>query len=111
VVESLEGQMSETITVEDVLRIYTMFTPTRLLADGRQLWLYPMIFTDRLAIGRAGADGYDDFWCYENREAGMRAFLDWDPLDPRTPEPDGWIKHKRTGRFRPGGDPALERIG
>jgi hypothetical protein len=102
--------MSETITAEDILRKREERVPTRLLADGRQLWLYPMIFTYRLVIGLVEADGYDDFWCYETREAGMKAFDEWDPLDPTTPEPTGWLKHKCTGRFRPGGDPAQERM-
>ncbi len=98
------------ITIEDLLLLRAQRVPTRMLPDGRQLWLYPMLFTHRLAIGQAGASNYDDFWCYETREAGMRAFEEWAPLDPATPEPTGWIKHKRTGRFRPGGDPALEHL-
>lgn len=88
-----------TITREFIEARRTEQVPTRLLSDGRQLWLYPMLFTDRLAIGRAGADSYDDFWCYDDPAAAIRAYLNWDPLDPATPEPEGWSKHKPSGRI------------
>lgn len=87
-----------TITREFLESKRTQAVPTRLLSDGRQLWLYPMLFTERLAIGPAGGDSYDDFWCYDDALAAYCAFLTWNPLDPATPEPEGWSKHKPSGR-------------
>jgi hypothetical protein len=74
--------------------------PTRLLHDGRQLWLYPMLFTDRLAIGKVGDPCYDDYWCFDDPIMAYSQFMTWDPTNPETPEPTGWIKHPRSGRTR-----------
>jgi hypothetical protein len=85
--------------------------PIRRLPDGRQLWLYPMMFTHKLCLGPAdNALWFDDSWCYPTREAGMQALETWDPLNPETLEPDGWHRHPRTGRRRPDGDPTQEYV-
>jgi hypothetical protein len=95
---------------EQIVEARSARTPTRLLGDGRQLWLYRMLFTWRLAIGPANEFGYENFWCYEGTLPALRAFVEWDPLNPETPEPGGWTKHKPTGRIRPDGDPTRERL-
>lgn len=74
--------------------------PTRLVGDGRRIWLYPMLFTERLAIGPAGDEGYDDYWCFDDYGTALQQFLIWDPKNPETPEPTGWIKHPKSGRRR-----------
>lgn len=75
--------------------------PTRSFPDGRKLWLYTMLYTWRLVIGRADDNlGYDDAWCYDDFLVALRQFENWDPLDPATPEPEGWIRHPRSGRRR-----------
>jgi len=85
-----------------------MTTPTRILPDGRKLWLYRMMFTYRLCLGRAGNDlWYEDAWCYETKEAGLKAMNDW---TLETLEPTGWHRHPNTGRRRPEGDPAKEYV-
>jgi hypothetical protein len=38
----------------------------------------------------------------------VRALNEWNPLTEK--EPKGWFRHPRTGRRRPGGDPAKEYI-
>lgn len=84
------------------------------LGDGRGLWIYPMMFTFKLVIGRIGADTYEDGWCY--RREYMSDFIQvfmamnaWDPFKER--EPEGWVRHPQTGRRRfPDGDPETEEV-
>jgi hypothetical protein len=90
-----------TITREEIERLRNLPVPTRLLDDGRQLWLYPMLLTHRLCIGLPGNDSYDDAWCFDNFTSGLCALIEWNPLDPSTPEPTGWIKHPASGRRSP----------
>jgi hypothetical protein len=41
-------------------------------------------------------------------KAAVAAYRTWDPeIDA---EPSGWYRNRRTGRRRPGGDPAKEYI-
>lgn len=89
------------LSAEEIVALYEAPVPTRLLSDGRRLWLYTMIFTWRLVIGRSAHDGsYEDCWCFDTEHAAVHAFIHWDPLDPATPEPKGWIKHPASGRRR-----------
>jgi len=81
----------------------------RPLGDGRAVYLCDMAFGNlRLAVGEFGAVVYDDVWCYQQgqTDAAWRAALGWDGQG----EPDGWYRHPGTGRRRPGGDPAQERV-
>ncbi len=78
------------------------------LSDGRCVWLQRKMFTWAIVIGQANAACYDEHWCYETQEAAERALSAWNPFD--TPEPEGWIRHPRTGRRRPGGDASKEYI-
>jgi hypothetical protein len=78
----------------------------RVLADGRILCLLPWSGAGlQLSVG-AGFGVFDDTWNYDGstHEAGWRAALGWDGRD----EPEGWYRHPRTGRRRPGGNPAKE---
>lgn len=80
--------------------------PTRTLENGKQLWLYTMMYTWRLAIGEQEAIGYDDYWCYDRQDVALRQFVIWEPT--KTKEPEGWTKHKPSGRCRPDGDASKE---
>ena len=69
--------------------------------------VYPMIYNDRVCIGTTGSPLIDDAWCFDRGKAVPAA----EAWDPRTqPEPAGWKKHPRTGRYRPDGDPAQETV-
>ena len=77
----------------------------RIFEDGRTIDMCRMIYNWRLRVGHIKDPwGYEDDWCFANQETAMHAFLNWS-LEG---EPEGWIKHPRTGRYRPGGDPAKE---
>lgn len=79
------------------------------LGDGRGVWVYPMLYTFRIAIGPTGSRGYDDYWCYADLQSVITAYLEWEPLKER--EPQGWVRHPPTGRRRfPDGDPATEEV-
>lgn len=78
------------------------------LGDGRAVWLVKQIYTWLLAIGPVDSEVYDDQWEYQDAGAAFVAWLTWNPADE--PEPRGWYRHHKTGRRRPGGDPAQEYI-
>lgn len=80
----------------------------RELPDGRVIVVYPLIMgTARVCIGPAGADFYDDAWCYATPVEAIAACEAWDGEgDP----PVGWFRHIGTGRRRPDGDPAREYV-
>jgi hypothetical protein len=81
----------------------------REVGDGRGLWVYRMFYTFKLVIGPIGSGGYDDHWCYKDRQNAVTAFFLWNPLE--TAEPEGWVRHPPSGRRRfPDGDPATEEI-
>lgn len=69
----------------------------RSLDDGRELVVYPTIFTTRLCLGPAGEPWYDDAWCYENRLDCLVACAEWDGAgDP----PGRWIRNIGSARRR-----------
>lgn len=79
----------------------------RELGDGRAVYLLELLFDGlRLGIGQVGAEGMTDVWDYqaEQNEAAWRAAVGWDGQG----EPEGWYRHARTGRRRPGGDASRE---
>lgn len=85
----------------------------RLLRDGRAVVLLPLFFGVRLGIDETGErplnpiDGsFAHVYDFDDSHAGWVAALGWDGQG----EPDGWVKHFPSGRRRPGGDPALERV-
>ena len=61
--------------------------------DGRELTLYPMLFGNvRLCIGVQGAETYDDGWCFQDLDAALEAFANWDGVG----EPAG--AYRRVGQ-------------
>ena len=70
----------------------------RYLDDGRELTVYPMIYTTRLCIGPADSLGYDDAWCFKSMPDCLLACAEWDGQgdDP----PGRWIRHINSGRRR-----------
>jgi hypothetical protein len=76
----------------------------RELDDGREIVVYPMLFTTRVCIGPTG-EGYDRAWCYPNQDAAVAAADRWGGEgDP----PGGWIKEVGTSRRRVDGTAATE---
>lgn len=88
----------------------------RRLADGRLMVIEPLLMgLMRLCIGRPAvmvADGplasWDDEWHYDGGLAALLALALWEPTE--TPEPTGWVRHPRSARRRPNGDPAREEV-
>jgi hypothetical protein len=79
------------------------------LGDGRGIWIYPMLYTFKIAIGPVGVPWFDNGWCYKDLECVVAAFALWEPSTE--PEPLGWVRHPSTGRRRfPDGDPATEEV-
>lgn len=81
----------------------------RELGNGRAVYLLDQLFGNlRLGIGQLGASGLDDVWCYQGAQASeaWRAALGWDGQG----EPEGWYRHPRTGRRRPGGDASRQYV-
>lgn len=69
----------------------------RLLPDGRYAALWPLMYTVAIIRGQVGdRDGYDGRWCYRTGPDALAALDAWDG----TGEPDGWIRHPKTGRRR-----------
>jgi hypothetical protein len=52
----------------------------RKLPDGRDLTMYPMLFTWRICLGDQGSLCYDRHWCYAREDyiSAIRVMLDWD---------------------------------
>jgi hypothetical protein len=51
----------------------------RVLDDGRQLTLYPMLFGNtRLCLGWPSFGTYDAGWCYHDTAASLAALQTWD---------------------------------
>lgn len=82
----------------------------RQLDDGRGLFLLPLAYGGaRLGIGDFEERiELDDVWDYRaaDNDAAWRAVLGWDGAG----EPEGWYRHPGTGRRRPDGTAASERI-
>ncbi len=82
---------------------------SRELGDGRAVYLLELLFDGlRLGIGRIGDEGMSDVWDYQahGTENAWRAAIGWDGAG----EPEGWYRHHRTGRRRPGGDDAQQYV-
>lgn len=81
----------------------------RELGDGRAVYLRDLLFEGlQIGVGVCGDDGYSDVWDYQadRTEDAWRAALAWDGEG----EPEGWYRHLRTGRRRPGGDASKQRV-
>jgi hypothetical protein len=103
----------ETYDPEDYL------APPKVFADGRTAWCIRMMCGARIAVSpspQAIGMNVGEEWCYdatgeataaEWRALAVLAFLRWDGSG----EPDGWMQHPASGRYRDDGDPARERVG
>lgn len=79
------------------------------VGDGkREVCIVPRMFNATITIGPIGEDSYTEHWCYENPVQAVLAAAEWNPLE--TQEPEGWFRHARSGRRRPGGDPEKEYV-
>lgn len=76
--------------------------------NGNRAVVYEMTFgKGRICVGPADdPSGFDDVWCYESVPAAIDALEVWDGEG----EPAGWMRHPRSGRRRPEGDPAQEYV-
>jgi hypothetical protein len=82
---------------------------SRILPDGRELRIYPMIYNARLVVSRSvSAPEYDNAWCYATLVGAVKAMVEWNP-DTEL-EPEGWIRHPGSGRRRPDGDKTREYV-
>jgi hypothetical protein len=81
--------------------------PNRILPDGREALVMPMLFgVGRLCVGEPGQQYFEDMWCYPTVAAALVALANWDG----TGEPDGWHRHPTSGRRRPECDAAKEYV-
>lgn len=72
---------------------------SRVLRDGMELTLYPMIPGQvRLCYGEAGAPVFDRAWCFHDAEAAMRVVETWDGGSDKPPGP--WYRDLQTGERR-----------
>lgn len=75
------------------------------IGDGLYAGVKPLLFHWTLIIGQIGDRvGIEDNYCYPTHALALAALEAWDG----TGEPTDWHRHPRTGRRRPGGDPAKE---
>lgn len=76
---------------------------------GLAVYLRDLLFGAlQVGIGRVGDNAYLEVWDYTSdlTEQAWRAALGWDGQG----EPEGWYRHARSGRRRPGGDASKEHI-
>jgi hypothetical protein len=67
----------------------------------------PLMFHWTMIVGQVGDFlGYEDRWCYGDRERAETALRAWSGVG----EPTGWHRHPKTGRRRPNGDASREYI-
>lgn len=60
----------------------------------------------RLGIRVSDTEPFEDVWEFPSVARAILAAEIWDPA--RTPEPEGWHRHPRSGRYRTDGDPGRE---
>lgn len=81
----------------------------RVFPGNTGVYVIDKLFTVGVVIGTIGSPMFDETWCYEDRPSALAAVAAWD-VDGGQVEPEGWHRHIRTGRRRPGGDPTKEYI-
>lgn len=70
----------------------------RILPDGRELVLYPMLFgNSRLCIGEEGAPTFDNGYCYQRTDLAFAALNDWDGSG----DPHGYYRNLATDHRQP----------
>ena len=83
----------------------------RLLPDGREIWLYPLLFGKvQLCVAQPGRGWIDHAWQFDSAEAADVAVAHWVEHFDELDEPTGWFRDPHTGRRRPNGDPDKEYI-
>lgn len=87
----------------------SFFLYFRETGNGRYVACLPRIYTTAIITGDlADAYGFDEHWCFEDKDRAIGAATAWDPS--KDPEPEGWIRHPRSGRRRPAGDKSKEHV-
>jgi len=79
----------------------------RVLPDGQVAWIHRLMYTWAILVVEQLelSLGYDDRWCYTSLQGALAALENW-----TGDEPEGWIRHPRSGRRRPDGDAAKEFV-
>lgn len=70
------------------------------LDDEHKLWVYRMLYNDRLVLGRKDNDQtYEQGFCFHQDGSAIEAAKSWSGVgDP----PGAWIKEVGTNRYGPG---------
>ncbi len=84
----------------------THYDYTRTLLDGRVIAVERLFGRQALLSLRAPWIHVQDGWVYASLETALAAARAWDGHE----EPSGWLRHPKSGRRRPGGDPAREYV-
>lgn len=101
--------MAKLESLQQLVRRYPMlYIRWRILDSGDAVWVHRQIFNTELCIGRPETGEIRDAWSYETDDAALVAYRAWNPLE--APEPQGWVRHPRTGRRRANGDPSTEVV-
>jgi hypothetical protein len=79
----------------------------RELPDGREVAVVAVLFGFRVCVGEAGADTYDDAYCFRDLRTAVASVDSWTGEGDL---PDGWHRHIGSDRRRPDGDPSREYI-
>jgi len=95
-------------TLVERLRVEERYDAIRVSDDRTQIIaVRQMIFTWAICAGLDEC-GFSDRWCYETATAAAMAWIKWS--GNAGTEPEGWIRHPRSARRRPGGDATREHI-
>lgn len=80
----------------------------RVLADGRVLYLQPMLLgNSRISLSRDEQDiGFHSNYCFHDTLEAWRSAVSWDGDG----DPEGWVRHIETARRRPDGDAEREYV-
>lgn len=71
-----------------------------------RVMIFRFAFTVAIMTVEPPEKWYTQRWCFETAEGALRAALSW--LRGGGAEPEGWVRHYPSGRYRENGDPALE---
>jgi hypothetical protein len=78
--------------------------------DGNYVAYYPLLMHWTIISGHLDLTyGYEDRWCFGDQKNVEDCFNAWKAKDFNG-EPEGWVRHPKTGRRRINGDPATEYI-
>lgn len=77
--------------------------------DHRDILVMPLLFTSAIiTVPHTHSLDYEGRWWYHTAADAIQAAEQWPGLTGT--EPTGWHRHPDSGRRRPDGDPARERI-